>query len=303
MSQRKHPLSTTVQQGGVSPISAASLPKNRSLFTVLSGPDSGRIFALDGDELVFGREEPAAGRILDDGLSRRHARVIAREGSTYIEDLGSTNGTFVGDARLTGPRKLEDGDRIALGQSVVVKFSMVDALEEEAQRALYDSTVRDPLTRAFNRRYLEERLTSEHSYAARHGSDLTVAVMDIDHFKRINDTWGHAAGDLVLKKVSAAVSRSLRTEDVFARYGGEEFVVVLRGIAPDKALQFGERVRALVEGLSVVFNGQSIAVTTSVGVATMTGGRSFAGSAELLSAADGALYAAKNHGRNRVAQA
>ncbi|MCK6535003.1 MAG: diguanylate cyclase [Polyangiaceae bacterium] len=303
MSQRKQPISTTVQQSGASPISAGSLPKNRSLFTVLTGPEPGRIFALDADELVFGREEPAVGRIVDDGLSRRHARVIARGGSTYIEDLGSTNGTFVGEQRLTGPRKLDDGDRIALGQNVVVKFSLVDALEEEAQRSLYESTVRDPLTRAFNRRYLEERLTSEHSYAARHGSDLTLAMLDIDHFKRINDTWGHAAGDLVLKKVSAAVSRSLRTEDVFARYGGEEFVVVLRGIPPDKALQFAERVRALVEGMAIVFEGHSLPVTTSVGVATMTATRAFASSAELLSAADGALYAAKNAGRNRVAQA
>jgi len=300
MSGRKDPHSTTVQQPGSPPVSSGTLPKNRSLFTVLSGPEPGRVFSLDGGELVFGRDETATGRLLDDGLSRRHARAFRKDGVTFIEDLGSTNGTFVGEERLSSPRALGDGERIGLGRNVVVKFSLLDALEEEAQRALYESTVRDPLTRAFNRRYLEERLSSEVSYAGRHGADLSLAMLDVDHFKRINDGWGHPAGDMVLKVVSASVSRSLRTEDVFARYGGEEFAVVLRGIPADKALQFGERVRALIESLPVLWEGERISVTASVGVATMCAARRFASAAELVAAADVALYAAKNRGRNRV---
>ncbi len=300
MSQPKDVHATAVQLGGVPPISSGSLPKNRSVFTVLTGPEPGRVFSLDGAELVFGRDEAASGKLLDDGLSRRHARVFRKDGVTFVEDLGSTNGTFVGEERISAARQLADGDRIGLGRNVVVKFSLLDALEEEAQRALYESTVRDPLTRAYNRRYLEDRLNSELSYAGRHGADLTVSMIDVDHFKRINDGFGHPAGDLVLKMVSSAISRSLRAEDVFARYGGEEFVVVLRGIPPEKARQFGERVRALVESLPVTWEGKRIPITASVGVATMTAARPFASGAQLIAAADAALYAAKHGGRNRV---
>ncbi len=295
----KDPHATTIQQGGLPPVSSA-LPKNRAVFTVLTGPEPGRLFALDGEELVFGRDESAVGRLLDDGLSRRHARVFRRGGETCVEDLGSTNGTFVGEERLTGPRALAEGDRVGLGRNVVLRYSLLDALEEEAQRVLYESTVRDPLTRAYNRRYFDERLQSEYSYAARHGADLTVAFIDVDHFKKINDSHGHAAGDAVLAQLARVVGRALRSEDVFARYGGEEFVVLLRGVSATRALQFGERVRSLVESLEVTCDGRRIPITASVGVATYGGGRTFAAPGALVAAADAALYQAKAHGRNRV---
>ncbi|MBK7583200.1 MAG: diguanylate cyclase [Myxococcales bacterium] len=300
MSQPKDLHSTTVQQAGLGPVSSETLPKNRSVFTVLAGPEPGRIFSLENGEVIFGRDDTAAGRLLDDGLSRRHARAFRKDGVTFVEDLGSTNGTFVGDERLSAPKALKDGDRVGLGRNVVLKFALLDVLEEEAQRTLYESTVRDPLTRAHNRRYLEERLASELAYAERHGADLTLAMIDIDHFKRINDGFGHPAGDFVLKKVSSAISRSLRVEDVFARFGGEEFVVLLRGITPEKARQFGERARALLESLVIEWEAKRIPVTASLGIATMTAARRFPNGAELLAAADAALYAAKNGGRNRV---
>ena len=115
--------------------------------------------------------------------------------------------------------------------------------------------MRDALTRAHNRRYLVERLGSEIAYARRHVTHLALIMFDLDHFKRVNDTHGHLAGDEVLREVAALVSRLIRAEDVFARFGGEEFVVLVRGIEHDNATRFAERMRSAVERLEVARGG------------------------------------------------
>jgi diguanylate cyclase (GGDEF)-like protein len=160
--------------------------------------------------------------------------------------------------------------------------------------------VRDALTRAHNRRYLVDRLASETAYARRHATKLSLILFDIDHFKLVNDTYGHVAGDEVLREVAALVSRLIRTEDVFARLGGEEFVVLARGIGHASAGQFAERIRLAVERLEVASEDAVVRVTISLGYAALDelgdGQRTGEG---LLRLADARLYGAKRAGRNR----
>ena len=147
---------------------------------------------------------------------------------------GSTNGIYVNGERKQ-QAKLQPGDQVQVGPNVTLRFSMIDVAEEALARQLFDSSTRDALTHAFNRKYLMGRLVSEVAYAERHKSRLGLLLFDLDHFKQVNDEHGHIAGDAVLQGVAGFVTRLIRTEDVFARYGGEEFVVLVRGIPHDEA--------------------------------------------------------------------
>jgi diguanylate cyclase (GGDEF)-like protein len=159
--------------------------------------------------------------------------------------------------------------------------------------------VQDPLTGLHNRRHLDARLKAEFAFATRHQTPLSVLLIDIDHFKKINDTYGHAGGDAALRVLAEWMQKTVRAEDIVARYGGEEFAVVARGIEAPGAMLLADRVRMTAERLQVPHEGQIIAFTISVGVATMTRERVLPGVPALLKAADDALYRAKAEGRNR----
>lgn len=222
--------------------------------------------------------------------------------------MGSLNGTFVDGERIER-MELRSGARINIGPNIVVTFAIMDAQAEKLAHQLYESSVRDPLTRAFNRRYLVERLASEIAYGQRHHTPLGLILFDLDHFKRVNDTYGHLVGDEVLREVSALVQRFIRVEDVFARFGGEEFVVLVRGIEHDNVGRFAGRIRAAVEKLEVAGsaprdNGDdsgTIRVTISAGYASLAEVRPDDTAAEsLLRLADERMYRSKDAGRNRV---
>ena len=252
-------------------------------------------------------------RLDDAGASRLHARIIPTDGGVYmLEDMGSLNGTYVDGVRIERT-ELRSGARINIGPNVVVTFAIMDAQAEKLAHQLYESSVRDPLTRAFNRRYLLERLTSEIAYGQRHRTPLGLILFDLDNFKRINDTHGHLVGDDVLREVAALVQRFIRAEDVFARYGGEEFVVLVRGIEHDNVGRFAGRIRAAVERLEIASNashanntgrGGVIHVTISAGYASLDEVPAGDTAAEtLLRLADERMYRAKDAGRNRVSGA
>ena len=285
------------------PPSAPRDQKTRAVLTVVSGPSTGRTFSIDGDT-ILGRGKDAQVRLDDGGASRAHARVRPLPGGAYeIEDLGSLNGTFL-DGRKVTRAVLQSGDRINIGPNIAVTFAVVDAQAERISMQLYESSVRDPLTRAHNRRHLVERLASEIAYATRHKTPLGLILLDVDHFKRVNDTHGHLAGDDVLRELAALVQRMIRAEDVFARFGGEEFVVLVRGIEHDNVGRFAERIRLAVEKMEVAsdsIEGGVLRVTISLGFATFgeldAGERTADG---LLRLADARLYRSKQDGRNRV---
>jgi len=197
---------------------------------------------------------------------------------------------------------------IALG-SLVVTTGMGVAAERERERLeaalaarsrlLYEASVHDGLTRVYNRRYLTERMDQELAYARRHGTALAVVMVDVDHFKRINDDLGHAGGDAVLVEVAARLAAAVRREDVVARYGGEEFAILLRGLELDGACRVAERVRASIAEPAFTVGGGPLRITVSAGCASLACA-SAATPDGLLAAADARLYLAKRAGRNRV---
>jgi two-component system, cell cycle response regulator len=303
--EKRKPKRTTEMTLQLNRESIAELMRVRSgrqaSFVVIGGMDVGETIVIKDDgATVLGRDADCDGVIRDDGISRHHAQVISEKPGEYVlVDLDSTNGVFVDGERISR-RALSEGDKVLLGRRTILKFVVQDKLDMQFQKTMYESAVRDALTGAFNRKHFDERIASELSYSRRHAVTVTLAMLDIDHFKRINDTWGHQAGDQVLASVAKAISAMLRQEDVFARYGGEEFVVIARGIGAAGGLALGERVRAGVESIAIkTEKGERIPVTISVGVSTAPGGCEIA-PAQIVRASDQNLYKAKETGRNRV---
>jgi diguanylate cyclase (GGDEF)-like protein len=257
------------------------------------------MYPLNRQSLVIGRGADATIRLHEEGISRNHARVVLiTEGVVAIEDLNSANGTFLNGERVERAT-FRDGDKLQIGSTTILRFTFHDDLDTELQAKMYDAALRDGLTGAINKRHFLERLEVDFSYSLRRKSPLTLLVFDIDHFKKINDTHGHLAGDYVLKTLSQIVQSTLRREDLFARFGGEEFVVLCRGITAGEGQMVAERIRSLVERHAFSFADRAIPVTVSVGVAEFPM-IAAATSDKLLGAADSALYDAKRGGRNRV---
>ncbi len=286
---------------GVEPYAAAASTKSertRPYLLVLAGPHVGEMFPINAVDTVIGRGEQATIRLRDDSISRKHVRLVANGNEVRIEDLGSANGTVINGSRVT-TSPLHDGDKIQLGATTILKFTYHDELEEDFQRQMYDAALRDPLTKAFNKKHLLEQIATELAFARRHGTPLALMMLDIDHFKRVNDTFGHLAGDQVLGTLANTIRTIVRTEDMFARYGGEEFAVVMRSASIPQAGVVAERIRATIAQTRFVFAADVIPVTVSLGVAgyPSTEAKEIT---DLVAAADEALYEAKRTGRNRV---
>lgn len=275
--------------------------RTHGMVLVLAGPQNGTLFILDQPEITIGRGRANQIYLNDEGLSRRHARISRRADGFYLEDLHSKNGTFCQRQRVREPRRLIDGDRITMGANTVLRFTLQDSLEREASRQTVELTIRDPLTQLLNRRHLEDRLRGEFAYASRHGTRLHVLMVDLDHFKEVNDEHGHQAGDKVLRAVAAALERTLRVEDVIGRYGGEEFLVVARGIDTVGIEALADRLRKVIEDLDVHWESKTLKITASIGVATVS--TELDTPEKLVAAADEAMYRAKGEGRNRTALA
>ena len=265
---------------------------------VLQGTNVGEMHKVDGPETIIGRAMNVNVRLNDDGISRRHCRVLQIGGQVIIEDLGSANGTLVNGDNVQH-HVLKEGDKIRLGATTMLKFTYQDKLDETFQQQMYEAALRDGLTRAYNKKFFLDRFETEFAYAKRHKTMLSLVMFDVDHFKKINDNYGHLAGDAVLVKLSAITQQMIRTEDVLARYGGEEFAVICRGTPLLNAGVLGERLRAAVESAIFDYQGGRLPVTISVGVAALPESNSNS-TQELIGAADEALYEAKKSGRNRV---
>ncbi len=257
----------------------------------------GRKWVLGAEEVVtIGRDETATVAIDATSVSRSHARIEPRSRGHVLIDLGSTNGTFLND-RLVSEQVLRDGDRFKGGPSIFKYFAGGDG-EAQYHEEIYRLMVTDALTQASTKRFLLETLEREIVRATRHKRPLSLVMFDIDHFKEVNDTHGHLAGDEVLRELGALVRGQVRAEECFARYGGEEFVLVLPEAPKDAAVAVAEKFREAVEGHRFTFEGGAIPVTISVGVAEL--GADAKTTQQLMKAADDKLYESKRSGRNRV---
>jgi len=262
------------------------------------GPSMGQRYALGQSSWVIGRGEECELRTAEHSVSRRHARIDPTPGGYAVTDVGSTNGTYVNDAPAAGACVLLDGDYLRVG-NCIYRFLAGGNIESEYHEEIYRLTIMDGLTQIHNRRYLLDFLERELARSVRHFRPLSVLMIDLDRFKRVNDEYGHLCGDYVLRELSERVRHGVRREDLFARYGGEEFCLVLVETQRDAAIEVAETIRQTVAARPFVFDGKAIAATVSVGVATTQGERSLA-PAEILRAADDRLYAAKHAGRDRV---
>ena len=282
----------------VPPSAQAGGKRDRAYLVVLAGASVGEMYKVEGDKTIIGRGQKAQIRLFDDGISREHAQLVIEDGNIYLQDLGSTNGTFCNGLKVDR-KQLIDGDKILVGSTTILKFTYHDNLDEMFQKQMYESALRDGLTKAFNKKYFTDRLESEFTFSTRHESPLALVLFDIDHFKKVNDTYGHQAGDHVLTEISKLLSGALRAEDVFARYGGEEFAVICRGSDQNQAQVVGERLRKAVEGHRFVYDGQHIPITISVGISVLPN-PAVKDANDIVSFADQALYKSKHAGRNRV---
>ncbi len=268
----------------------------QAYLVVIAGPRLGHRVVLDERPLEIGRGTQCGLQLDVDSVSRLHARVEWTGNYHKLVDLRSTNGTYVNEMRIT-EQELRDGDRLQIGK-VLLKYisgsNVESAYHEEIQRLMrYDG-----LTGVHNRSHFEETLHNVIWRARMDPSPTSLILFDLDHFKQINDTYGHTAGDAVLRQVAAIVTQQVPPGQLFARVGGEEFAVLLSGVDVQGAYALAESIRRAVEASVFVFDGNRIPVTVSLGVAQ----RHPADQApeQLYERSDAQLYTAKGSGRNCV---
>jgi diguanylate cyclase (GGDEF)-like protein len=270
-----------------------------------SGSEPGRRIDLDRSLMVLGRGQDVDVPVDSRGISRRHAALKVGAQCVELHDLGSANRTYVNDTPVTSSVVLKDGDLVRLA-NVVFRFHDRRSLDALLHDRLYRLATVDPGTGVFNRRYAQESLKLEVTRARRSGEPLALACCDLDHFKSVNDTHGHAAGDRVLKDCATALRTALRAGDIIGRWGGEEFVVIARNTDAAQALVLAERLRRAVAehpfDLQLAERGTARPLphrqTVSIGLAVLKPG--MMDEHDLLAAADRRMYAAKRNGRNQV---
>lgn len=258
---------------------------------------AGRRIELSHAPIRIGRDADNELVLEDENVSRRHARLERRGQRLVLMDVGSTNGTLLNDRELMEVAELRTGDRIKVG-STIFKYLSASDLEAALHEQIYLNTITDELTQLRNKRYFNEELAREVSRSRRHGRPLSLVIVDIDHFKRVNDSHGHPVGDVVLKEVADAVRTAVRDEDVVARFGGEELVVLLPETTLEQATTLAEKLRDQIAALVIEYRDVQVRVTASLGCAQFEAEDPDADA--FLDRCDRCLYAAKAAGRNCV---
>ena len=265
---------------------------------------------LDRDEVILGRALEADVRVNDARASRLHARITAeRDPATgepryRITDLGSTNGTMVNGHSVLSTL-LQDGDKVVIGEHLL-RFELLDEIDREFQRQIHRLLVHDELTGLLTSKSFFSELRREAARAEFESRPFCVLMMDIDHFKTVNDTYGHLTGSQTLEEVGKCITLALRAGDVASRFGGEEFAAFLLDADIMQGLVAAERVRSAVEQFEFTITRHSSSpeaprthrITISIGVAAFPDDAR--DPIELIEQADTALYRAKRNGRNRV---
>ncbi len=264
---------------------------------VIYGPELGKRLQLGTAAFEIGRSARCDLPIDQESVSRHHARITFDGNEYWIQDLGSTNGTFVGDNAVQ-KHQLADGEQVRIGRSIL-KFMTGENVEVQYHEEIYRLMTVDGLTQIYNRRYFNEALEREMNRSQRYKRNLSLILFDIDFFKRVNDTFGHLAGDHLLRHIAGIVKPRLRRDDIFARTGGEEFAVLLPEIPVEGARITAEKIRRIVETAQFVYERQAMRCTVSLGVAGLRGDELTPD--DFYKVADTVMYQAKQAGRNQVA--
>lgn len=257
-----------------------------------------RPIELSPGETSIGRDESSSLRLEQDSISRRHAQIEHRNGAFELKDLGSTNGTFVNEMRLSSPIMLAPGDRVRFGDQIF-KFLTTDEIESQYHEVIFKMMTTDGLTQVYNKRFFLDSLEREICQSQRGKQSICAMMLDLDKFKSINDVYGHLAGDTVLTEFARRASSVLRGGELLARYGGEEFSILCAPATIDQAKIAAERVRAITASAPVITESIEIPMTVSIGIACYCGVGELSPN-DLLGQADVQLYRAKQNGRNQV---
>lgn len=253
---------------------------------------------LEKGTIILGRGQGADIRFDDELVSRRHCALSFDGQNVTVEDLGSTNGTFV-DGNFVHKQILDSDNRLQIGK-MVLKVAYKDPSEEAFSRELYEAATMDSLTGILNRKAFMDRSAGELVFARRNNSFIHIIMIDVDDFKRVNDSWGHQCGDLILKEVARQLNEEKRDSDLLCRYGGEEFLLLMSGISPEDAKKRAEKLRSTIERHIFSWMDTIIPVTISLGLVSQEG-CNVTQINELIAESDRLLYVAKNCGKNQVA--
>ena len=285
--------------------------KNRSrlnrvniTITVLEGEeiDFGKVYVLKKKKICIGRDEDNDVVLHDPKASGRHCEIELVSGDGLgvdeisLTDLFSTNGTFL-NGKVVERAILKFGDKIDVGSTILL-FNASDDIEDKYQSTLFDIATIDSLTGLYNRRYILNELESQLKLACRYMRIFSVILFDIDSFKKVNDRFGHTAGDEYLKLVSNQIVQALRSQDKAGRVGGEEFLVILPETGEQGAEILANRIRESVEAAVLNFKEHKVTATISAGVAQFDA--KSLDSDKIYETVDKALYRAKKGGKNRV---
>ena len=261
------------------------------------GPDMGRQFALNQNEIIIGRDDSCDIQIDISSVSRNHLKISKKDTEWIVEDLGSTNGSYLNDNPIQ-KSTLRNSDFLKIG-SVIFKFLTGTSIESSYYEEIYRLTIIDALTGIHNHRYLTEFLEREVARSSRHHLPLSVLLLDIDHFKNVNDEFGHPMGDAVLRELTQRIRPYIRREELFARYGGEEFMIIMPNTLLEKAMTFSEKIRNAIESAPFTSRNLSLSLTISIGVSSFHGNQKMDPD-QLIKQSDFNLYQAKKAGRNNV---
>ena len=267
-------------------------------FLVVGGDLNGTLFDLVDGQTVVGRNPDCTIPLEFQGISRQHFTLTINNLVCSVEDMGSSNGTFVNNTKIETSTIIEKGDMVKIG-SIALKYLPQGDTERLTYDKLHLEASTDGLTKCFNKTYFNNKLDLEVRKSKVTGTPLSLIIFDLDHFKKLNDGFGHDAGDYVLAELADILrDNGIRKGDTFARYGGEEFVVLLPKTNLKQAFEIAERLRKLVENHKFTYDEKRLPVTASIGVADYRQGVEIG--TDLFKRADSAVYKAKDAGRNQV---
>ncbi len=265
---------------------------------VVGGELNGSIYNLPVGETVVGRNPDCSIPLDFHGISRRHFTISVDDTEVTLTDLASANGTYLNNNKVSAPVVLKRGDMVKIG-AVALKFLPKGDPERLTYDKLLEEAHTDGLTKCYNKAYFNTALELEIKKSKVTGKPLTLIIFDLDHFKKLNDTYGHDAGDYVLKEKSHIIrDHGIRQGDIFARYGGEEFCILLPNTNLKQGFEIAERLRNLIQKHEFIYDGKRLPVTASVGIADYRQGVN--NGTDLFKRADKAVYMSKDGGRNQV---